>query len=208
MATDTPADNLFSKRLSSPHLPKGEFTAILAKCAAGDRAAQNVLMACVLAELRTMAQQRLARESQHHTLQATALVNEAYIKLVDEVGQLRKIPSSSRNAFYGCAVRAMCQVLINHARNKNADVRRPPGARVPLDDHADAAARDSVDDSVLAESLERLERVQPDLAQMIRLRHFGGVPREELADWLGIPTSTFDRRYREAKVRLRLLMEP
>ena len=140
------------------------------------------LLAIVYDELRQLARRQLQGERAGHTLQATALVHEAYLRLVDA----RDLRWESRGHFFGTAARAMRQVLVDHARRRNAGKRGGAMKRVTLESSIadeDAVAADVLD---LHEALERLTANDTELARLVELRFFAGLTLDETADALGV----------------------
>jgi RNA polymerase sigma factor (TIGR02999 family) len=167
-----------------------DVTSILSAIEAGDPAAAAALLPLVYDELRRLAAQRLAHEAPGHTLQATALVHEAYLRLVD-VEQAQKW--NSRGHFFAACAEAMRRILIDGARRKQAD--KHGGARLRLDLPDDLAAPDAPSDDLLAldEALSRLEQHDPDTARLVKLRYFAGLSHQDAAEALGISRGMADR---------------
>lgn len=172
------------------------------------------LLPLVYDELRRAAQQCLNGERAGHTLQATALVHEAYVKLVGP----REIPWQNRAHFYAAAVQAMRRIVIDHARMRTAANR---GAGKPLVE-AERARRaalglsglpclDSVDESagflILDEAISRLEGVDPLASEIVRLRYFGGLTIEQTAEAIGVSTATVKRAWAFARGWLKEAIE-
>jgi len=174
-------------------------TQILSAIEQGDTGASEQLLPLVYDELRRLAGRWLAREKPGQTLQATALVHEAYLRLVDD-GQPRTW--NSRGHFFGAAAEAMRRILIDRARRKQSAKRGGGRARLDLD--AVSPATDAAPDVLLAvdEALTRLEKRFPDHAQLVKLRHYAGCPLEQAADALGISPATAKRRWAFARAFL------
>ena len=158
------------------------------------------LLPLVYDQLRAVAQRALAAERPGHTLQATALVHEAYLQLVGE----REIPWASRAHFYVAAAEAMRRILIDHARARGRVTRGGGGggrARLTLSDVTDLASKP---DQILrfGEAFGRLEGELPEVAAIVRLRFFAGLSVEQTAEALGVSTSTVDRRWAFARAWL------
>ena len=158
------------------------------------------LLPLVYDQLRAVAQRALAAERPGHTLQATALVHEAYLKLVGE----REIPWASRAHFYVAAAEAMRRILIDHARARGRVKRGGGGggrARLTLSDVTDLASKP---DQILRfdEAFGRLEGELPEVAAIVRLRFFAGLSVEQTAEALGVSRSTVDRRWAFARAWL------
>jgi RNA polymerase sigma factor (TIGR02999 family) len=147
--------------------------------------------------LRAIAQQRMSTENPGHTLQATALVHEAFLR----IGQDRQIPFRDRAHFFATAAEAMRRILIDHARAKGAAKRRPPGTEllsvVDLAEHRDP-------DQILAldRALKRLEEMEPEVAAVVRLRFFAGLSGDETAEALAISPRQVDRLWAYARAWL------
>jgi len=158
------------------------------------------LLPLVYDQLRAVAQRALAAERPEHTLQATALVHEAYLKLVGE----REIPWASRAHFYVAAAEAMRRILIDHARARGRVKRGGGGggrARLTLSDVTDLASKP---DEIVRfdEAFGRLEGESSEAAAIVRLRFFAGLSVEQTAEALGVSTSTVDRRWAFARAWL------
>lgn len=150
------------------------------------------LLAAVYDQLRAIAQQRMASENAGHTLQATALVHEAFLR----IGQDRKLPFQNRAHFFATAAEAMRRILIDHARAKGAAKRggKSGTAKIaPLSVVDLAADSDPAQILMLDEALVRLEKAEPDAAAVVRLRFFAGLSGDETAEALGVSPSHVDR---------------
>jgi len=177
--------------------PRG-VTALLGDWSGGDRTALNDLLPLVYAELRRVAARQLRKERADHTLQPTALVNEVYIRLVDQ----RQVDWHSRAHFFGVAAQIMRRILVDHAR-RHAASKRGDGVRcVSIDEAMDVAASNEMPVLSLNEALDRLETVDPELARIVELRAFGGLTIEEAAHVLSVSASTAKRDWRTAKAWL------
>jgi RNA polymerase sigma factor (TIGR02999 family) len=181
-----------------------EVTQILAEIEHGDPLAAEKLLPLVYDELRRLAAQKLAQEKPGQTLQATALVHEAYLRLVD-VKKAQKW--NSRGHFFAAAAEAMRRILIDQARRKRADKRGANPRRISLVD-ADGGYTPE-DDQLLAidEALTRLAAEDPCAAQLIQLRHFAGLSVEDAAQVAGIARSTAYEHWAYARARLRCLLD-
>jgi RNA polymerase sigma factor (TIGR02999 family) len=180
-----------------------EVTQILAAIEQGDPQAADKLLPLLYEELRRLAAQKLAQEKPGQTLQATALVHEAYLRLVD-VKEAQKW--SSRGHFFAAAAEAMRRILIDQARRKGADKRGAKSRRISLDD-ADGGYTPK-DHELLAidEALSLLATEDPKAAQLIQLRHFAGLSVEDAAEVVGIARSTAYEHWAYARARLRCLL--
>jgi RNA polymerase sigma factor (TIGR02999 family) len=181
-----------------------EVTRILSAIEQGDSQAAEQLLPLVYDELRKLAAQKLAQEKPGQTLQATALVHEAYLRLVD--GD-RAPHWNSRAHFFGAAAEAMRRILVDQARRKNAAKRGGQGQRVSLDD-ADLGYDSPTDELLdIDDALTRLAVEDPKAARLIQLRHFTGLSIEEAAEVVGISRSTAYAHWSYARVRLKTLLD-
>jgi RNA polymerase sigma factor (TIGR02999 family) len=176
-----------------------DFTEILRRVREGDRNAANLLVPVVYDELRRIAGAFLRSERYDHTLQPTALVNEAYLRLVRE----RDAEWDNRAQFMAIAARQMRRVLVDHARAKVAGKRGGGAVRVEFDAHHDIAAPRDADLVALDDALADLALQDARLAQVVELRYFGGLTVEETADVLGVSTATVNRDWATARAWLR-----
>ena len=159
---------------------------------------ETPLLDLVYAELHRQAHRYLRNERAGHTLQTTALVNEAYLKLARQ----KSFPWQSRSQFYGVAAKLMRQILIDHARSKNRLRRGGPKADLPLDTTLIAVSDDRFDLLELNEVLENLAVKDPELARIVELRFFAGLDVSETAATLAISESTVKRGWATAKAWL------
>jgi RNA polymerase sigma factor (TIGR02999 family) len=183
---------------SGDKLP-GEITALLRKWHEGDRKALSSLASLAYNDLRTIAQRHLRRESRFHTLQATGLVNELFIRLVRQT----EINISDRQHFYAFAAMMMRRILTDYAR-QSLSLKRPTGQaeRVPLHDEiawVNAAGKDMLD---LDRALAELEKIDPRKARVVELRYFLGCTNQQTAEVLGVVRATVDRDLQFAKAWL------
>jgi RNA polymerase sigma factor (TIGR02999 family) len=172
-----------------------EITQLLDSAQAGDRKAAAQLLPLVYDELRKLAAARMVTEAPGHTLDATALVHEAYLRLV---GDQR---FDGRGHFFAAAAEAMRRILVDHARTRMA-AKRGAGRRMTVD--LDRLSRSGPDDDILAvhEALDRLAAVDPKIANLVTLRYFGGRTLREAADDLGIAPRTADAWWAYARAWL------
>src|SRR5437762_12553147 len=179
-----------------------ELTRVLSAIEQGDAHAAEKLLPLVYDELRRLAAQRLAEENPGQTLQATGLVHEAYLRLVDT----NKAPHwNSRAHFFGAAAEAMRRILVDQARRKQADKRGGQGRRVPLD-AADVGFTSPADELLdIDEALTRLAAEDPQAARLIQLRYFAGLSMEDAAELIGAARSSAYEHWAYARVRLRCL---
>ena len=168
--------------------PGGEISRLLAAWHAGEQEASERLFTVVYGELRRLAAYHLRRERPGHTLQTTALVHEAYLRLV---GQDR-VAWQSRGHFFAIAAQAMRRILVDHARRRRAAKRGGEGARSPLDSLV-LAVDDSIDLLELDVALDKLELLEPREARVVELRFFAGMSIPDVAFALGVSESTVER---------------
>jgi RNA polymerase sigma factor (TIGR02999 family) len=180
-----------------------ETTRLLRAIGAGDPRAAEQLLPLVYDELHRLAARLMGRERKGHTLQATALLNEAFLRLCDPGGSF-----DDRAHFLRVAARAMRHVLVDHARARRAHKRVGPGTRVDLDEAAAFAEDDA--DSVLAvdETLGRLAAVDSQLAQLVELRYFGGLDNPSIAAALGLSLRSVERAWVTARAWLARELQP
>jgi len=176
-----------------------DVTQILNAIEQGDARAAEQLLPLVYAELRKLAAQKMAQEAPGQTLQATALVHEAYLRLV---GAELQAPWNSRGHFFAAAAEAMRRILINRARDKKCGKRGGGWKRIDLDRLA--AVDDAADDDLLAidEALEKLAAENPSCAELVNLRFFAGLTLEQAASSLGLARRTADRYWAYARAWL------
>jgi RNA polymerase sigma factor (TIGR02999 family) len=176
-------------------------TALLAQVReGGDRAvdARNRLLPLVYDELRDLAERYMRAQNPAHTLQTTALVNEAYIRLVAREAQ----GWESRAHFIGVAAKAMRSVLVDHARRRNAGKRGGARRRVPLEGAAILTEDPSDDLLAIDEALSRLSATDEQKGRVVELRFFGGLTNDEAASVLGVSSATVKREWRFARAWL------
>jgi RNA polymerase sigma factor (TIGR02999 family) len=164
----------------------------------GDQSALESLVPLVHRELHRLARRYMRRESRHHTLQPTALVNEAYLRLV----QARNVPWRDRAHFFAIAARLMRQILVDHARRRNYGKRGGDVVRVPLDEAAVVSAEPGGDLVALDEALRALAVVDERKSRVIELRFFGGLSVAETAEVLDVSSDTVLRDWRLGKAWL------
>jgi RNA polymerase sigma factor (TIGR02999 family) len=179
----------------------GAATALLIAWGAGDAAARERMLPLVYDELRRLAAGYLRRERPGHTLQPTALVHEAYVRLIDQ----RQVDWSNRAQFVGLAAVMMRRILVNHARDRIADKRGAGAEHVPLTvagDPGDPMGVPEVDLLDLHDALERLAAIDPRKSQIVELKFFGGLTIEEIAEAVQISRATVEREWKFAKAWL------
>jgi RNA polymerase sigma factor (TIGR02999 family) len=157
----------------------------------GDSHAAELLLPLVYDELRKLAAQKLAREKPGQTLQATALVHEAYLQLVDE----EKVRHWDSRGYFSAAAEAMRRILVENARRSGAQKRGAGLDRIDLPELAGPAEDEPADLLALDEALQKLEELHPEKAQVVKLRFFAGRSLEEIAQALGIARATAQRHW-------------
>ena len=180
-----------------------DVTRILAAVEYGDPTAAEQLLPLVYDELRRLAARRLAREKPGQTLSATALVHEAYLRLVGS-----QDPGwNGRGHFFAAAAEAMRRILVEQARRKHADKRGGRHRQVPLDDVDAAYAPPDAALLDIDEALTRLAAEDPQAAQLVQLRYFAGLSIEDAAEVVGLSRSSAYEHWAYARVRLRCLLQ-
>ncbi|MCR9243694.1 MAG: ECF-type sigma factor [bacterium] len=174
-----------------------DVTELLAAAQLGAPGAADRLIAAVHAELRRLAEGKMANERAAHTLQPTALVNEAYLRLRGNVGDLQ-----DRAHFFGAAARAMERVLVDHARRKAAQKRGKDAARVTLQDLDVVSPHGNLDLYEVRDAIELLEQQEPGLAALVRYRYFIGLTLEQIAEIEATSLATVKRRWTYARAWL------
>ena len=182
----------------SGSVPAG-ITQLLLKWSGGDSSAREELMPLVYGELRILAAKYLRRERVNHTLQPTALVNEAYLRLIDQ----QKVQWQNRAQFFGLAARLMRNILVDHARSHQAAKRGGQHYSVSLSRADRVSEKPEIDLVALHETLERLSRHDEQKGRVVELRFFGGLTIEETAEVLEISHATVERDWKLARAWLR-----
>jgi RNA polymerase sigma factor (TIGR02999 family) len=180
--------------MSEPSPPVHTITRLLQQWQAGEASALERLMPLVYRELHEIAARYLARERRDHTLQSTALVHEAFLRLVDQ----RQVDWQCRAHFFGLSARLMRRILVDHARRATRVKRGSGKATVYLDDTtqlADATASDPVDALTLDQALGELEAIDARQARIVELRFYGGLTVEETAEALDLSPATVKREW-------------
>jgi RNA polymerase sigma factor (TIGR02999 family) len=182
-----------------PETSPGEVTRLLIAWNEGDRAAVERLMPLVYGELRRIAERQFRRERAGHTLQPTAVVHEAYFRLVDQT----RVTWKNRGHFFAIAAQAMRRILIDHARARQADKRGGREDRVTLDvGMASPEPAEDVDLLALDEALVRLKEFDEPQARIVELRFFGGLSIDETAEVMETSPSSIKREFRSARAWL------
>jgi RNA polymerase sigma-70 factor (ECF subfamily) len=172
-------------------------TRLLAQWAEGDRQAMEELLPLVYDELRRLARSYLQRENPGHTLQSTALVHEAYLRLVDQ-----DVSWQSRAHFFGIAAQMMRRILVDHAREHQAAKRPGAALRVVLDDRIGAIQPRDCELLLIDQALTELARLDPRQVQIVELRYFGGLSEQEVAVALSVSRATVTREWQTARAWL------
>jgi len=181
-----------------PALPD-DVTQLLIKWSRGDKAALDDLMPVVHSELRRLARRYMARERPGHTLQTTALINEAYLRLVDQ----HSVQWQDRAHFFAVAAQVMRHILVDHARKYQSDKRGAGAQKLALDEVAIANEERAAELVALDEALERLAALDQRQSQIVQLRFFGGLTVDETAEVMKLAPITVMREWRLAKAWLR-----
>ena len=179
-----------------------EVTRLLADWAKGDRSALDKLFPLVHSELRRIAQRQMSQERPGHTLQATALVNEAYLKLAGQQG----FDWQNRAHFFAVCAQVMRHILIDHARAHARDKRGGGAVKVSLNDALVVADDQASHFIALDEALRRLESLDPQKGKIVELRYFGGLSIEEAAEVMNVSSRTVRREWQRAKAWLYRMM--
>lgn len=176
-----------------------DVTQLLLKWSSGNKDAFSELLPLVYKELQKIAHRYLNRERNANTLQTTALVHEAYIKLIDQ----NRVQWQNRAHFFGIAAQAMRRILVDNARQRLADKRGKGAEKVSIDegliDISDERAGNLVN---LDDALKKLAEIDAQKSQLVELRYFGGLSIEETAEVLGVSVATVNRQWRTAKAWL------
>jgi len=171
-------------------------TRLLQRVEDGESGASDQLFSLVYDELHRMADRQMRRQRPDHTLQATALVNEAYIRVFGRKWR-------DRDHFRSVAARAMRSILVDHARKKTTVKRTPGGQRVPLDELTQTYEERAIDLVALDKALNRLAEVDPDMVRLVELRFFAALTMEETASFLNISIRSAQKEWHTARAWLR-----
>ena len=180
-----------------------EMTELLAAWSDGDRDALDRLLPLVERELHRLAHHYMSRERPDHTLQTSALVNEAYLKLVDQT----RVRWQNRAHFFAIAAQTMRRILIDHARRRRYDKRGGGARALPLDEAAHVSDERAAELVALDDALKLLQQVDERKARVVELRYFGGLSIEETAEVLKVSPDTIGREWRRARAFLLREME-
>jgi RNA polymerase sigma-70 factor (ECF subfamily) len=176
----------------------GQITALLSEAGRGNQAAMDELLPLIYDELHSIAARYFRRERRDHTLQPTALVNEAYLRLVGQQG----VTWHSRLHFLGIAAMLMRRILVDHARAHEAVKRGDQRVRTPLDDAMLICEQRSAEMLAIDRALTNLVALDPQQARLVELRFFGGLSVDEIAESLQISSATVKRRWSSARAWL------
>ena len=174
-------------------------TQLLVEWSTGDQAALDRLMPLVYDELRRLARSYLRRERPDHTLQATALVNEAYLRLIDQ----HSMTWQNRAHFFGIASQMMRRILVNHAIARRTAKRGGPAPKLSLDEAVKLGVQREVDLIALDDALKELEALDARQSRIVETRYFGGLSIEETAEALALSPATVKREWSTARLWLR-----
>ena len=176
----------------------GELTLLLRAWGRGDLDAQNKLLPLVYDDLRRRAAAYLRHERADHTLQPTALIHEAYLRLVDQ----QQVTWQNRAQFFGLAAQMMRRILIDHARARRSAKRPAAAVKVTLDEYIGQVNPVDCDVLLLNQALDELASFDPEQAKIVELRYFGGLAENEVAQVLGVSRSTVTREWQTARAWL------
>jgi RNA polymerase sigma-70 factor, ECF subfamily len=180
-------------------VPDGhEITRMLAACRGGDAVALEKLLPLVYDELHRRAMQFFSRERSGHTLQPTALVNDVYLRLVNQ----REANWQNRAQFFAIAAQMMRRILVSHARARQAAKRGGAEQRITFTEELSAAPEPDLNLLALDEALNKLETLDPQKSRMVELRFFSGLSVPETAEVMGVSPRTVDRQWQTAKAWL------
>lgn len=184
--------------MAAKEIPAPDVTQILKRVSEGNDTATEELMPLVYEELRSLARNYLQRERANHTLQPTALVHEAYLRLVDD----KRMTWQDRAHFYGIAARLMRRILVDHARSHNAKKRGGLEQKLALDDVPELAASGGTDLVALDGALQDFAKSYPRKSEVVELKFFGGLQANEIAEVLQVSQKTVLRDWSFAKLWL------
>ena len=174
-------------------------TEMLIELTDGNKEVVNHILPHIYDELRRLASSYLRKERSNHTLQPTALVHEAYMKLIDQ----NRVKWQNRAHFFGIAAQVMRRILMDHARKHQAEKRGGEFEKLPIEEEILIVSHDkSAELIALDEALEELAKLDPDKAKIVELRYFGGLSIEETAEVMGVSVPTVNRHWKMAKAWL------
>lgn len=175
-----------------------EITELLQAWQRGDASALERLMPLVMSELRDLAKSYMRKEKQGHTLQTTALINEAYIKLVEQ----KRVDWQNRSHFFGVAALCMRRILVDHAKAQGRNKRGGSVEHIALSDDKIIPAEKSAELIALDEALQKLSQQDERKSKVVELKYFGGLNMEEIAEVLNVSKTTVEREWRMARAWL------
>jgi RNA polymerase sigma-70 factor (ECF subfamily) len=179
--------------------PSEQATQIVNALAAGDRGAAEKLMPLVYDEFRELAADYLRHETRAHTLQPTALVHEAYLRLIDQT----RVNWQGRTHFFAVGAQAMRRILVDHARARGRNKRGGGWHRIALDEHLAVSPHRDADVLAVDEAIDKLAQLDPRQARIVELRFFGGLTVEEVAEVLGVSKRTVENEWKIVRAWLR-----
>jgi RNA polymerase sigma-70 factor (ECF subfamily) len=182
----------------SSESPPEEITGLLLDWGQGNKAALDRVIPLVYQELRRLAHRQMRRERTGDTFQTTALINEAYLRLVDYA----RVRPRDRGHFFAIAAQAMRRILIERARSRRSTKRGSGAEKVSLDEVADVSKERAADLVALDDALTKLALIDPRKAQIVELKYFGGMTIEEVAEVVEVSTPTVEREWHMAKIWL------
>ena len=177
---------------------KSAVTQLLSELQSGKSGAADQLLPLVYHELRRIAGSYMRRERSNHTLQATALVHEAYLQLVDQT----RVDWKNRAHFFGVAAQLMRRILVEHARAHHAQKRGGSANKLSLEEAINYFPQKEMTLVALDDSLKELEKLDPRQSKIVELRFFGGLTTDEVSEVMGISTATIEREWRSARAWL------
>jgi len=182
-----------------PATPSEHATRIVNALAAGDHHAADELMPLVYDEFRQLAGEYLRQETRAHTLQPTALVHEAYMRLIDQT----RVNWQGRTHFFAVGAQAMRRILVDHARGKARDKRGGGWHRMALDEQLMVSRHSDADVLAVDEAIDKLAKLDPRQARIVELRFFGGLTVEEVAELLGVSKRTVENEWKIIRAWMR-----
>lgn len=192
-----------SLALKMPPFPTKNVSQLLVAWSEGDEAALEQLTPLVYDELHRLARRYMRRESPGHTLQTSALVNEAYLRLVDQ----RQVRWQNRSHFFGIAAQLMRRILVDHARSHRRAKRGGDAHRLSLDATVIMSKDRFADLVYIDEALSKLSKFDPQKSRIVEMKFFGGLSTDEVAECLHVSSRTIEREWRKAKAWLKGALE-
>ena len=184
--------------MAGPSEQAGDVTRLLRAVGGGQTNALDDLMPLVYGELKRVAERQIRRERPGHSLGASGLVNEAFLKLVDQA----QVDWQCRQHFFGVAARAMRQVLVDYARKRNAEKRGGDWNRTSLDENGIGFQTPLADLLALDQALNRLDQISSRMRQVVEYRYYCGLSEDETAELLGVTKRTIQREWAKARAWL------